>query len=49
VYLDWHRLIGDIDGDDFGAPADTFRVQGHEDNFEWGVTIDLLRLARKTH
>jgi hypothetical protein len=50
VYLDWHRLIGDMDGGDFGAPADqVFKVQGHEDNFEWGVTIDLLRLARKTH
>ena len=42
----WQILLGAIDGEDFGAPLDPFRSSNEQD-IEFGITIDLLRLAKK--
>jgi hypothetical protein len=46
VSASWQILLGTIDGNDFGAPLDSFR--SHNENIpEVGVTIDLIRLVKR--
>ena len=46
VSANWQILLGTIDGEDFGAPLDTFR-SSNEHDLELGLSIDIIRLLRR--
>jgi hypothetical protein len=47
VYANWNIILGDITGDDFGAPSDPFHVRNELKRFEFGLNIDVKRLRDK--